>query len=156
MGRGLLLSFFLCLEAASQTNSQRSSSDEASVKAIVDHWRQAWERFDGSVLQGDYAEDADWLNAFGVRKNGGSEIVAYVSEVVKRPLVQGRQTTWGEIHVRFVRPDIAFAYRDYQTVGHKTPDGHEMAPRHTHANWVLAKEAGVWRIVSHVISDEQR
>src|SRR5262249_8392718 len=118
------------------------------------HWRQAWQKFDGAVLHGDYAEDADWLNAFGVRKKGGAEIVEFVSQVVKRPNVQGRQTKWGEIHVRFVRPDVALAYRDYQTLGQKRPDGQELPERHTHANWMLTKEGAKWRIASHIISDE--
>jgi len=132
-----------------------SAADETAVRSIVDHWRQAWQAFDGAVLGGDYADDADWLNAFGVRKKGGAEIVAYVSEVVKRPTVKERQTTWGEIHVRFLRPDVALAYRDYRTIGHKLPDGRELPERRTHANWVLTKQAGKWRIASHVISDEQ-
>jgi uncharacterized protein (TIGR02246 family) len=132
------------------------AGDEAAVKNVVDHWRQAWERFDGSALQGDYTEDADWLNAFGIRKKGSAEIVAFVSEVVRRPGVQGRHTPWGEIHVRFVRPDVALAYRDYQTLGHKMLDGKELPERRTHATWTLIKDGGKWRIASHVISDEQQ
>src|SRR5215472_2379721 len=118
-------------------NPHDRAEDEAIVKTIVDHWRQAWERFDASVLQEDYAEDADWLNAFGVTKSGGADIVAYVAQQVKRSNLQGRRTTWGEIRVRFVRGDIATAYRDYQTLGHKTRMG---------ANWrsVVRMRIGSW------------
>ncbi|HEY2360771.1 MAG TPA: hypothetical protein VGK36_06635 [Candidatus Angelobacter sp.] len=72
-----------------------TAEDEATVRAIVNHWQQSWENFDASVLAGDYADDADWLNAFGVRIKGGDKIVEFVSKVVKRPTVQGRHTTWG-------------------------------------------------------------
>jgi len=47
-----------------------SAEEEAAVRAVVLHWQQSWDNFDPSVLQGDYADDADWLNAFGVRIKG--------------------------------------------------------------------------------------
>ncbi len=60
----------------------------------------------------------------------------------------------GEPTVRFVRPDVALAYRDYSTVGHKTPNGQEMPERKTHSTWFLMKDGGKWRISSQVISDD--
>ena len=137
-------------------NARQSASadDEAAVRAIVLHWQQSWEKFDASVLQGDYADDADWLNAFGVRIKGGGKIVEFVSRVVKRPNVQGRQTTWEEPVIRLARPDVAVAYRDYKTTGHKTFDGKEMPLRTTHSTWFLIKESGKWRITSQVICDD--
>jgi uncharacterized protein (TIGR02246 family) len=131
-----------------------TAEDEAAIRAIVNHWQQTWEKFDASVLAGDYAEDADWLNAFGVRLTGGPKIVDFVSKVVKRPTVQGRHTTWGEPTLRFVRPDVALAYRDYTTVGHKALNGQEMPQRSTHSTWILTKDAGRWRIASQVICDD--
>jgi uncharacterized protein (TIGR02246 family) len=131
-----------------------TAEDEATVRAIVSHWQQSWESFDASILAGDYAEEADWLNAFGVRLKGGAKIVDFVSKVVKRPAVQGRHTTWGEPTVRFVRSDVALAYRDYATVGHKALNGQEMPQRNTHSTWLLTKDGGKWRIASQVICDD--
>lgn len=131
-----------------------TAEDEAAIRAIVNHWQQSWENFDASVLAGDYADDADWLNAFGVRIKGGAKIVEFVSKVVKRPTVQGRHTTWGEPTVRFVRPDVALASRDYTTVGHKTLNDQEMPQRNTHSTWLMTKDGGKWRIASQVICDD--
>lgn len=131
-----------------------TGEDEAAIRAIVNHWQQSWENFDASILAGDYADDADWLNAFGIRIKGGAKIVEFVSKVVKRPTVQGRYTTWAEPTVRFVRPDVALASRDYTTVGHKTLNGQEMPQRNTHSTWLLTKDGGRWRIASQVISDD--
>ena len=134
--------------------AQQATSDEAAVRGLVDHWKQAWDKFDGSVLQGDFAADADWLNAFGVRHKGGPAIVAFASQVMKRAGVQQRQTTWGPIQVRFLRADVALASRDYRTLGHKMTGGRELPERRTHATWVLTKENGRWLIASQMISDE--
>jgi len=152
---GLLAAVLGYAEAGSQKRNQlATAADESAVRAIVNHWQQSWDNFDASVLRGDYADDADWLNAFGIRIKGGAKIVDFVSTVVKRPTVQGRHTTWDEPVVRFLRSDVALAYRDYRTVGHKTPDGKEMPQRNTHATWILTKDEGKWRIASHVISDD--
>lgn len=149
----------IVISAFAQAGSQKpkpvtSAEDEAAIRTVINHWQQSWENFDASVLQGDYADDADWLNAFGVRIKGGAEIVAFVSKVVKRPNVQERHTTWDEPTIRFVRPDVALVSRDYRTVGHKTLDGKEMPQRNTHSTWLLTKDGGKWHIASQVISDD--
>jgi len=150
-----LLAITACAQSEPRKAAQLASAeDEAAVKTIVLHWQQSWDSFDASVLQGDYADDADWLNAFGVRIKGGAEIVAFVSKVVKRPNVQERHTTWDEPTIRFVRPDVAIASRDYRTVGHKTFDGKEMPQRNTHSTWLLTKDGGKWHIASQIISDD--
>ena len=164
LGLGLALlaatASFASAQAVSPTPTQAATiqvataEDEAAIRAIVNHWQQAWENHDASILAGDYAEDADWLNAFGIRLKGGAKIVDFVSKVVKRPAVQGRHTTWGEPTVRFVRPDVALAFRDYSTIGHKDLSGKEMPERKTHSTWVLTKDGGKWRIASHVICDD--
>ena len=128
--------------------------DEKAIRTIVDHWRQTWDKFDASILEGDFADDADWLNAFGVEIQGSAKILAFMTGMVKRPNVQGRQTTWDKPRVRFIRSDVALAYRDYRTVGHKMLDGTEMPQRNTHATWLLTKDAGKWRIVSQIIYDD--
>jgi uncharacterized protein (TIGR02246 family) len=162
LGSGLGLLAAVAGLATAQTGSstgkqsaiQGTAEDEATIRTIVKHWQQSWESFDASVLAEDFTQDADWQNAFGVRIKGGAKIVEFVSKVVKRPGVQGRQTTWSEPTVRFVRPDVALAYRDYSTVGHKALNGQEMPQRNTHSTWVLTKDGGKWRIASQVISDD--
>ena len=145
--------------ASGQPPSQKpkevgAAEDETAIRAIVDHWQRAWTKFDASVLEGDYADDADWSNAFGVRNKGSAKILAFMAGMFKRPNVQGRRTTWDEPRIRFVRSDVALASRDYKTLGHKTLDGHEMPQRNTHSTWLLTKDDGKWRIVSQIISDD--
>jgi uncharacterized protein (TIGR02246 family) len=137
--------------AAAQQAGTRD--DEAAIRRVVNHWQETWDKFDASVLASDFAEDADWLNAFGVRLKGQAKILEFMTAMVKRPNVQGRKTAWDEPDIRFLRPDVAVAYRSYRTVGHKTPDGKEMAVRDTHATWFLTKDVGRWHIASQVIYD---
>jgi len=144
--------------ATAQPSSVRqhlgTPEDEAAIRTIVNHWQQTWDNFDASFLAGDFAEDADWQNAFGIKIQGSSKILEFMEGMVKRPTVQDRHTTWDEPKIRFVRSDVALAYRDYRTVGHRTLDGKEMPQRNTHATWVLTKDRGKWRISSQVIYDD--
>ena len=145
----------VALASGQSTSEAAQQADEAMIRVIVNHWQQAWDNFNASILAGDYAEDADWMNAFGAKEKGATKIVSFMVEVVKRPSVAGRHTVWNEPQMRFIRPDVAIAYRDYQTVGQKTLGGKEMPQRNTHSTWVLSKENGKWRILSQVISDDK-
>jgi len=140
--------------AAAPALPQGTEADGAAIRTIVNHWREMWDHFDASPLRDDYAQDADFLNAFGTRLKGQAEILTFAARVVQRPNVRDRHTTWSEPSVRFVGPDVAIASRDYTTTGHRTASGEAMAPRKTHALWVLRKDAGRWRIVSQMIADE--
>ena len=153
MMRLLALAVVLSMAGAASAQQPPAPADQAAIRKIVDHWQQTWDKFDASVLAGDFAEDADWLNAFGVRLKGSAKILEFMTAMVKRPTVQGRKTTWDEPDIRFLRPDVAVAYRSYRTVGHRTLDGKEMPVRDTHATWFLIKDAGQWHIASQVIYD---
>jgi uncharacterized protein (TIGR02246 family) len=124
--------------ASGQTISKTSKrigdvADGAAIRAVVDHWQQAWERFDASVLRGDYADDADWMNAFGVKSSRADKIVAQMAIFLKNPAVHGRHTQWDEPRIRLVRSDVAVAYRDYETAGQKTLEGVAIPQRSTHS-----------------------
>lgn len=151
----LRLSTPIFASVASTFGQATQQADEAAIRVIVGHWQQTWDNFNASFLDGDYAEDADWMNAFGAKEKGATKILLYMAEAVKRPSLAGRHTVWDEPQVRFVRPDVAIVHRDYQTVGQKTLDGREMPQRDTHSTWVLSKENGKWLIVSQVISDDK-
>ena len=156
MKRALAVIGLLCLVSGAAIGQKDlgTTKDLAAIRAVVDHWQEMWSKLDASVLTEDYAVDADWQNAFGIKKKGSAAILAFMTTMVKRPNVQARHTTWDEPKIRFLRPDVAVAYRDYRTTGHVTVDGKQMPQRNTHSTWLLTKEAGKWHIASQVISDE--
>ena len=129
---------------------------ESAIREIVSHWEQAWERFDGQLLANDYAGDADFMDAFGNRQTGSSAIVSAMSRQLKSPQVQQRKTTWKPAVIRFVRPDVAVVYHDYETVGQQTPTGEPVPPRDTRSVRTMTKTNGEWWIVSHFIMDTRQ
>jgi hypothetical protein len=67
----------VALAVGQATSQAAEQADEAAIRAIVSHWQQAWDNFNASVLDGDYAEDADWINAFGAKEKGATKIMLY-------------------------------------------------------------------------------
>ena len=155
----LVLIFALPCVAPSQTetlsNRSGSNEDAAAIKQVIMHWQEGWDQLNSKPLIGDYADDADWMNAFGRKQKGAADIVTSMESLFRSPAVKARRTTFGEPRIKFLRPDVALAYRDYQSVGTKLPDGKDMPRRNTHSTWILTKESGKWLIASQVISDDK-
>ncbi|WP_287111478.1 SgcJ/EcaC family oxidoreductase [Methylobacillus sp.] len=128
---------------------------ESLIKAIVSRWDQGWADFDAALASRDYAEDADWINAFGVFKHGRKEIFQYLRNIYHSPQVTSRRSTSSISSIHFIRPDIAVVTSYRETAGQKTASGAEYPLRKTRDLRVLAFEHGLWKIASHLVADEK-
>jgi uncharacterized protein (TIGR02246 family) len=137
--------------ALAQTTPQMS--DNQLVEKVIENWNQGWQKKDAKLAAKDYAEDADWTNAFGMKKKGRSEIETFLSEVFSLSFVMGAQSRTVEQMVRTIRPDVALVMTRVERVGQRTPTGAELGTRQTSHLRVLVKVAGEWKITSHLISD---
>jgi uncharacterized protein (TIGR02246 family) len=146
--------------AFSQTSNQKKQSDknaadEAAIKRILANWDKGWNDFNAQLAAMDYSDDADWLNAFGRKKKGKAELQQFLTELFVRPDMKTARFTTISISIRFVRPDVAVTYTDFEGVGQKTLSGQEMGKRVGHQIRVLTKAGGKWLIISHQIMDEK-
>ena len=64
--------------------------DVRAITAIVERWTQAFAAGDAGLFADDYADDADYLNAFGRACRGGPAIAAFLQEVFRRGAFAGR------------------------------------------------------------------
>jgi uncharacterized protein (TIGR02246 family) len=88
--------------ALAQTTPQMS--DNQLVEKVIENWNQGWQKKDAKLAAKDYADDADWTNAFGMKKKGRSEIETFLTEVFSLPFVMGAQSKTIEQMVRTIRP----------------------------------------------------
>ena len=162
--RRLLIVFVLFVAAAplalghSSVRSVRDGGhgqDEAAIRRVLANWDRGWDTFDARLAAMDYADDADWVNAFGRKKKGRAELQTFLTGLFARPDMKAARFTTTAVSIRFVRPDVAVASTDFQGVGQKTLSGEEMGTRVGHQIRVLANERGRWVIVSHQIMDER-
>jgi uncharacterized protein (TIGR02246 family) len=129
------------------------TSERAAIEQIVENWNRAWQTKDARLAAQDYSDDADWTNAFGMKKKGRAEIEKFLGEVFSLPFVMAGQSKGIEQSVRFINTDVALVTTRVERVGQRTPSGEEMGTRQTSHLRVLVKSGANWKIVSHLISD---
>lgn len=134
-----------------QTTAQ--ISDNQLVEKVIENWNQGWLKKDAKLTAKDYSDDADWTNAFGMKKKGRSEIEQFLTEVFSLPFVMAGQSKIVEQSVRVVKPDVALVVTRVERVGQQTPTGGAMGTRQTSHLRVLLKVGNEWKIINHLISD---
>jgi uncharacterized protein (TIGR02246 family) len=141
------------LSAVSVAQVTTPKSDQARIEQAIENWNTAWRTKDARLAAQDYSDDADWTNAFGMRRKGRAEIEKALAEVFALPFVMAGQSKIAEQSVRFIKPDVALVITRVERMGQLTPSGGELGTRQTSHLRVLMKSGGRWRIISHLISD---
>ena len=140
--------------SGSEPAGAEAVADVRAITAIVERWTRAFPAGDVGPIAADYADDAEWINAFGVARRGGPAIAAFLQELVGRGIWAAATFTAAAPEIRFLRPDVAVEH-DLQGVrGQRTPGGAAYPERRAHHQRVLTKDGGRWRVRAHLISDE--
>ncbi len=143
---------------SAQARCKFSAEDEAAIRRVVLNWDRGWDEGKAELSSADYADDADWINAFGYERKGKAEILAFLTKLYKNPDVRAGKSTKPVTTTRCVRPDVAITYTYNEIEGQKRDvrDGGGFYPkrkvRHTR---VISKENGRWLTVSHRIMDDK-
>lgn len=155
MRRVSLIIIIAIVFAHSLAFAQPSSSkgDRVIIEQIIENWNKGWQTKDPKLAARDYSNDANWINAFGMRKTGRSEIEMFLKEVFSLPFVMGAESQPVEQSIRMIEPNVALAITRVERTGQRTPSGDELGVRHTSHLRVLVKFRDGWKIVSHLISD---
>ncbi len=128
-------------------------SDRDQVVAAIDRWDRGWQVKDPLLATQDYADDALWVNAFGMRRLGRKAIHDTLGEVFALPFVTAGNSETMAHDVRFLAGDVAVVATKVERKGQKSPSGEELGIRHTTHLRVFQKREDEWVILSHLISD---
>ena len=143
----------ICFIAASTLAQPVDKRINRQVDSVIENWNQGWVKKDAKLATRDYTDDADWTNAFGMKKKGRAEIEKFLNEVFSLPFVMGGQSKTVEQTVRTIRTDVALVITRVERVGQRTPTGGDLGTRQTSHLRVLVKVGNEWKIISHLISD---
>jgi len=116
-----------------------------AIRRIADSLADAWNRHDAAAFAGNFAEDADFTNVFGMHARGRSAIEGFHRPVFETIFKQSRLTI-DETRARFIRPDIAAADLHWTMEGARNPLGAEWPRRRELINMLVTREAGLWSI----------
>jgi uncharacterized protein (TIGR02246 family) len=130
-------------------------ADRPAIAATLTALLTGFVRRDADLLADVYAEDADWVNAFGSVKRGATEIVEYL-----RGLFEDANFDEGQLvappgsTLRRLSDDIALVSTRLQIRGQGLVGGGAIELRDNHSLRVLQRRAdGAWRIVSEMYMD---
>lgn len=125
------------------------------VEAALGRREQAFEDLNADLLEDLYTEDADWMNAYGTRRRGSAEIVAYLRELFADPrFAAGSPAGPPQVEIRQVAPRVAIASTYLEIEGQERIDGTRLPRRRNHSMKILLQQPdGRWRIVSEMYMD---
>ncbi|MDJ0654321.1 MAG: SgcJ/EcaC family oxidoreductase [Xanthomonadales bacterium] len=148
-----VLALLLALLYVSAPVLAQTEKDREDVLRIFDSWNQGWANRDVELAVQDYADDADWTNAFGDRFQGKPALTEGLRLIFGLDFVMAGDSAQNEYQdVRFLGPDTAVVRSKLVRSGQQRSTGELMADRHINHLRVLEKRAGRWLIVSHLIS----
>lgn len=132
-----------------------SAADSSAVYGAIDRWEEAWRIEDARLASLDYSDQADWTNAFGMRRIGRAAIQQLLEEVFELPFVMAGGTEYEYHDLTALSADIVLLRSRAIRTGQQLPDGTVEEPRRTNHLRVFERIAGEWKIVSHLIGDER-
>jgi uncharacterized protein (TIGR02246 family) len=141
----LSLGLPLILTAALASAQPAPPALDPAFRAILDNFNTAWETRDAGRFVRDFAEDADFMQAFGRYRTGRADTEASMRRFFS---LQTGAFTSREVgvRVRLVGDDVAFLEQELEGVGVRNADGSEQPPRRGQMMLVLRKTAQGWRI----------
>lgn len=131
--------------------------DQIAIGTTLGRLMRGFAERNADVLDGIYAKDADWVNAFGSVKKGNSEIVDYLRGLfADANFDAGTLVAPPSSHLMRITDDVVVVSTALQVTGQLLVGGSEIALRDNHSVHVLARQDdGRWLIVSEMYSDSR-
>jgi len=130
------------LPARAQSTS--IASDSAAIRQVIDEFVGAFNRHDAAGWAMPFAEDGDFTNVSGLTKHGRKEVEERFKVLFAGPLKNAHRTVTVR-HVRFAKPDVAFADAEWALDGSLAGDGSVNPVRKGIFTWVMVKQDGHWK-----------
>lgn len=129
--------------------------DQQAIAHTLASLQQGFTERDAHKLSNVYSDDADWINAFGSKKRGGPEIVAYLRGLfADENFNAGTLVSEPEITLRVLSSDIVTVGGHLRIRGQRLMGGGVIEERDNHSIRILQRRPdGRWLIVSEMYMD---
>lgn len=122
----------------------RAASLESEIAPIVRALEDAWNAGDGAAFAAPLAEDADFVNVYGMHARG-REAIAKGHEGIFRSVYAGSTVRYTVESARLLRGDVALAHLHARL---HVPAGPMAGDREARPSLVLTRDEGGWRIAA--------
>lgn len=130
-------------------------ADQMAIGATLQALHEGFNLRDVSLMTDVYADDADWINAFGTRKKGRAEILSYLQGLFAEPLFdQGKPAGPPSMSLRPVDSDVVIVTIQLQVLGQGLAGGGTIPVRNNYSLHILQKQPdGRWFVISQLFMD---
>jgi uncharacterized protein (TIGR02246 family) len=141
----LLFTFSATIPALpARAQSASMDSDTAAIRQVIDNFVAAFNRHDAAGWAMPFAEDGDFTNVSGLTKHGRKEVEERFKVLFAGALKNAHRTCTVR-HIRFAKPDVAFADAEWALDGSTAADGSVNPVRKGIFTWVMVKQDGQWK-----------
>ena len=124
----------------------------SEATAIMQNFADCWNRHDMADFASLFAPDAEFVNVVGLWWKGRDEI-RKAHEFAHSTFFKDSRLTLDKIEVRVVDEHVLIARCRWTLIGHATPDGAPLPPRHGILVSVLARGGNGWSIIDSQNTD---
>lgn len=135
----------VCLLSSALSAQSAPPTLDPAFRAILDNFNAAWDTRDAGRFVRDFAEDADFMQAFGRYRSGRAETEAFMRRFFSLQTGDFRSREVG-VRLRLAGNDVAFLEQELEGLGVRNADGSEQPPRRGQMMLVLRKTTDGWRI----------
>lgn len=135
--------------------NQMAVDDQPLIVNVLQRLLVGFKTRNVEMLQGIYAVDADWVNAFGSVKKGSAEIIGYLNGLfADANFGMGQPIGMPTNKLRKITDDVVIISTHLQVEGQGLVTGGTIPLRDNHSVHVLHKQANnEWLIVSELFMD---
>lgn len=123
-------------------------ADRRAIEAQLRSLEGAWNRHDARAFAALFAEDAHFVNVFGMPANGRKAIEEFHAPIFATMFRESRLSL-GETKVRFLRPDVAAVDARWEMTGARDPQGNPWPKRRGLLSFVATRRDGWTFDVAH-------
>lgn len=121
-----------------------NTGDRNEIDQIVEHFSHTWNDCKGTGFGDYYAQDADFVNIFGMAFSGKEEIEVRHVKILET-FLKGSIFEVLETRIREAKPEVVIALVYWKVTNIQKPGQEEMNGIFTHT---LVKNNGSWEIAS--------
>jgi uncharacterized protein (TIGR02246 family) len=126
------------------TDTPAAAAPSTEVAALVQTMQDAWNAADGHAFAAPFADDADFVNVYGMHARS-REAIAQGHEHILRGPYAGSTVRYTPETVRLLRPDVALAHVHAVL---SVPGGPMAGEHQARYSMVLTGEGGRWQVAS--------
>ena len=145
----ILLLAALCVSSVANAQDKDNAPERAAIEALGKRWQEAWNRHDMDALSMLLADDVDFVTVGGPKGwlRGRTQLR---DDHAAKHKTRFKDSVWTtkEMHIRFLRPDLAVARVLWSTTGDRVPHIKHGERREGIFMWVVEKRGGEWMIVA--------